>query len=601
MRLLHYIELENFKTFGNKQRIELDHPAVIIGPNNCGKTSVIQAIALWGLAMKTWHDARASSTAKERPGTSLNRLNILNVPVQKTRFFWHETKVRTGNNDIHLVITAGVAFRGRVEPVSMRFRNQGEDLVYCSLDESIRDNIELIAYAAKINVGLLYPMSGLEIEEPVLQPGRIGVLLGQGQTAQVLRNLCSMVYKSTPADWDEIVKLMHRLFQLKLGNPIENSRGAIDLSYSQSGVKEPLALSSSGRGFQQMLLIFAYLFSHKKSVLLVDEPDAHLEILRQKQVFVLLRDIATANQSQVVIVTHSEVILDAALETNLTLLLEGRADNLAKKTEIHESLKIYGTANYIRARQRGYVFYVEGSTDADILRALAIRLNHRAAGLWDETLNVYFVENVYPETSMESELEKVEGGFGITAKEHFDKLRKLLPGLSGLAILDNDGRSRQDFEDQSLRIRYWNRYEIENYFVTPRLLLGYVAKINPVRGLFSVDTGEADDVMSGLIQERVFGGSRADYLIWKNSASDAGRLIWEAKTQSVKLSTFAEEFFRRLRDRTGFEMLLTKGEFHKLVEFVEPESIPGEVSEKLDLIADLFKKAAAMVDVPRGI
>ena len=43
MRLLHYLEIENFKRFGEKQRIELDPPAVLIGPNNCGKTSVIQA------------------------------------------------------------------------------------------------------------------------------------------------------------------------------------------------------------------------------------------------------------------------------------------------------------------------------------------------------------------------------------------------------------------------------------------------------------------------------------------------------------------------------------------------------------------------------
>ena len=598
MRILHYIEIENFKTFGDKQRIELDHPAVIIGPNNCGKTSVIQAIALWCQAVKTWHTARESSAAHERAGTPLNRLNILNVPVQRTRFFWHETKVRTGNHDIPLVITVGVSFGGKVEPIPMRFRNQGEDLVYCSLDEKIRNNHELIAHVAKINVELLYPMSGLEIEEPVLQPGRIGVLLGQGQTAQVLRNLCLMVYQGSSTDWDKIVELMRRLFQLGLGIPVQNTRGAIELTYSQTGVKEPLALSSSGRGFQQMLLIFAYLFSHKRSVLLVDEPDAHLEILRQKQVFVLLRDIATENQSQVVMVTHSEVILDAALETNLTLLLEGRADNLAKKVQIHESLKLYGTANYVRARQRGYVFYVEGGTDVDILRALAVKLNHPAASVWDENVNVYFVENNYPEVSVESELEKVEGGFGVTAKDHFNQLRKLLPGLRGLAILDNDGRSRQDFEDQSLRIRYWKRYEVENYFITPNLLLGYVAKMNLELGLFAVDTGLAEDVLSGLIQERVFGGDRDDYLVWKNSASDAGRLIWEAKTQSVKLSSFAEEFFRRLRDRTGLEMLLTKGEFHRLVESADSAGIPREVKDKLDLIADLFQKAAAMADVP---
>ena len=47
MQLLHYLEIQNFKQFGDSQRIELDHPSVLIGPNNCGKTTAIQAIALW--------------------------------------------------------------------------------------------------------------------------------------------------------------------------------------------------------------------------------------------------------------------------------------------------------------------------------------------------------------------------------------------------------------------------------------------------------------------------------------------------------------------------------------------------------------------------
>lgn len=585
MRLLHYVELENFKAFGASQRIDLDHPSVIIGPNNCGKTSVIQAIALWGQAIRTWHEARSGSAALERTGAPLNRLNVLNVPVQRTRLFWHDTKVRTGNSDIPLVITAGVQYKGKVEPVRIRFRNQGEDLVYCYLDLSRSD---LIAYAAEINVELLYPMSGLEMEEPVLQPGRIGVLLGQGQTAQVLRNLCSMVYRQSPGDWAEIVGLMERLFRLKLDTPRENARGAIDLSYTQQGVKEQLALSSAGRGFQQMLLIFAYLFSHKRSVLLVDEPDAHLEILRQKQVFVLLRDIATNVQSQVVLVTHSEVILDAALDTNLTLLLGGRADNLAKKADIRETLKTYGTAHYIRARQKGYVLYFEGGTDGDILRALAVRLQHRAAELWDEAPNIFFVRNVHPESSWETELERVEGGFDVRPKDHFLGLRKLLPGLLGLAILDNDGANRTDSDVAGLQVRYWKRYELENYIVTPEVLLGYVASASVELDLFSIATADAESVLSGLILDRVFGGTSSDYNLWKGSSPDVARLIWEAKTQMLKLSAFAEEFFRRLRDKTGLEMLLTKGEFHRLVPFVDKDRVPLEVAEKLDLLADLF-------------
>lgn len=598
MRLLHYIEIENFKTFGNKQRIELAHPAVIIGPNNCGKTSVIQAIALWGQAVRTWHSMRSASDARERAGTPINRLNIQSVPVQRTRFFWHGTKVRVANTDIPLVITVGVEFQGKVEPVTMRFRNQGEDLIYCAMDESIRERTDLIAHAARINVELLYPMSGLEIEEPVLQPGRIAVLLGQGQTAQVLRNLCLMVHKSSPSDWEKIVALMKRLFQLTLGVPAENARGAIDLDYAQEAVKERLALNSSGRGFQQMLLIFAYLYSHKNSVLLVDEPDAHLEILRQKQVFVLLRDIAHENRSQVALVTHSEVILDAAIDTNLTLLLGGRADNLAKVADIKESLKLYGAAHYVRARQRGYILYTEGGTDIDILRALALRLNHSSLASWDEIPNVYYVENVHPTQTMETELERVEGGFGITPREHFNSLRKLLPTLSGLAILDNDGRSRVDYADTHLRIRHWKRYEIENYFITPQLLLEFVESRNPDLGLFSISREQAQLVMQEHILQWIFANNEQDFRVWQSAAADAAKLIWEAKTQTMKLSAFAEEYFRRLRDRTGLEMLLTKGEFHQLVGLVHPQNIPVEVTEKLDMIGELFIKAAPIVDVP---
>lgn len=347
MRLFHYLEIVNFKRFGDKQRIELDHPAVLIGPNNCGKTSALQAIALWSQAVKTWFDVRVNSSSKGKSrtatsGTGLNRLAIVSVPVQRTRYFWHNAKVRVGTQDIQLTITLGVWFDGKVIPFSMHFRNQGDELVYCLPDDATQDNVELIKYVAHLNVELLYPMSGLDTEEPILQSGRIDVLLGQGRTAEVMRNLCLMVYKDNPADWAQITTLMKRLFDITLGNPIETTRGAIELHYQQTAVKGLLDVSAAGRGFQQMLLIFSYLYSHKRSVLLVDEPDAHLEILRQRQVYVLLRDIATENQSQVVMVTHSEVILDEALDNNLTLLLNGRAADLTAKKDIKNTLKHFG-------------------------------------------------------------------------------------------------------------------------------------------------------------------------------------------------------------------------------------------------------------------
>jgi hypothetical protein len=382
---------------------------------------------------------------------------------------------------------------------------------------------------------------------------------------------------------------MQRLFNVTLSDPQETTRGSVELQYRQPGVKEALDVSSAGRGFQQMLLIFAYLYSHKGSVLLVDEPDAHLEILRQKQVYVLLRDIASENGSQVVVVTHSEVILDEALDINLTLLLDGRADDLARKQDIRNSLKHFGAEHYVKARERGYVLYVEGGTDVDMLRALAERLDHPVARQWDERINSFYVQNNYPDRNLEAELERVEGGFGVTPQQHFNGLRNLLPELRGLAILDNDGREKQNVLDGPLKIIYWKRYEAENYFITPDLLRRYAASQYPADDLFAQQALTAiDEVLDALVLKQVFDSAQADFDVWRQAGSEASRVLWEAKTERRKLSAFAEEFFRELAARLGGGLLLRKGELHRLITLVPPAAIPAEVKEKLDRLAEVF-------------
>jgi len=340
-----------------------------------------------------------------------------------------------------------------------------------------------------------------------------------------------------------------------------------------------------------MLLIFAYLYSHRRSVLLIDEPDAHLEILRQKQVYVLLREIAAENESQVVLVTHSEVILAESLDHNLTLLLAGQADNLAAKTEIKNALKHYGAEHYVRARQRGYVLYLEGGTDLEILRALARRLGHQVAAVWDERANAFYVQDNYPDPDLDAQLERVEGGFGVTPKKHFFAIRDMVPNLAGLAILDNDGQGRKDSDEGGLRIVYWKRYEGENYFITPEVLRAFVARQYRDMPLFGQFRSETNEVLDALILERVFAGRAHDFATWQSLPADAALLLWEARTERCKLSDFAEEFFRRLAELLGHAMLLRKGELYRLVEFVDPHRIPEEVSEKLNLLAALFAQA----------
>jgi ABC-type branched-subunit amino acid transport system ATPase component len=566
--------------------VELDHPAVLIGPNNCGKTSVLQAIALWSIGLRTWRAESENSRAEKRTGKALNRLSILSVPVPKTRCFWNNQRVSKRD----LVITVALEFEGRVAPMTMVFQHdRSDELVYCKPSKESLANESVLAAAAALDVSLLYPMSGISADEAIILPKRIDYLMGRGSTAEVLRNICLKIQQDSPEDWRQIVSLMRRLFHVDLGVPVENNKGAVDLAYTQLGVSAEMDLSLAGRGFQQMLLIFAHLFSHKSSVLLVDEPDAHLEILRQKQVFSLLRDIARRNRCQVVLVTHSEVVLAEALETNLTLILDGRPDDLAGKTDIRDALKHYGADHYVRARETGHVLYVEGGTDVDMLRAFARKKNHPATKLLDDgaRLNTYYLQDNFPEAepSSEANLQRVEGGFGLRPEQHFHALHRILPSLRGLAIQDCDGRNLSDGDEKGLKKVYWKRCEAENYFVTPELLRSEGRRVLSDLELFA---DQPEKTLRDLLRDMIFDGDDEDVANYERADESTRRTLWRAQTKNRKLSSFAEEHFRRLAKATGTPMAYTKGTLHELVERCDAATLDDEVTEKLDAVAALL-------------
>ena len=210
------------------------------------------------------------------------------------------------------------------------------------------------------------------------------------------------------------------------------------------------------------------------------------------------------------------------------------------------------------------------------------------ADLWDENANVYYVRDNYPEVDRDSEIERVEGGFGLDSAKHFFSLRPMLPELRGLAILDGNARQREDSAEGGLTTTYWRRYEIENYIVTPEVLRACASDAYRDLPLFDRFRRETDEVLDDLVLNQVFDGRERDFQTWKGMDAVAARLLWDARTERLKLSDFAEQFFRRLAAKLGHAMLLRKRDLHRLVDFMDAELIADEVSEKLDSLAGLF-------------
>ena len=51
--MLTKLTIRNFKLFDDVE-LELSDRVVLIGPNNAGKTSALQALALWEIGVKRW-------------------------------------------------------------------------------------------------------------------------------------------------------------------------------------------------------------------------------------------------------------------------------------------------------------------------------------------------------------------------------------------------------------------------------------------------------------------------------------------------------------------------------------------------------------------
>src|SRR5688572_4162486 len=86
--------IRNFKRF-NEANIELGKSVVFVGPNNSGKTTALQALALWDIGLRLWLAKRGGKASPEkRPGVTINRRDLISIPVPAADLLWHALHVR---------------------------------------------------------------------------------------------------------------------------------------------------------------------------------------------------------------------------------------------------------------------------------------------------------------------------------------------------------------------------------------------------------------------------------------------------------------------------------------------------------------------------
>ncbi len=573
--MLTKLTIRNFKRF-DEAVIDLAEPVVFIGPNNSGKTTALQALALWDVGLRAWLDKRGAQAAgpEKRPGVSINRKDLISLPVPNALLLWNDLHVRAttrgsgdrGTENVRIEIQADGLTNGTPWACGLEFDYANEESLYCRplrLEPGKNPPRMAVPEAcAGQRIAYLPPMSGLSDREFVKQEGEIGFLIGQGQTAQVLRNMCHdlCVGQDGAARWERVVTRIRSLFGVELLPPqLVSARSEITMSYREPAGAE-LDLSCAGRGLQQTLLLLAFLYANPKSVLLLDEPDAHLEILRQRQVFNLLADVAATQGSQIVAASHSEVVLNEAAGRGKVVAFVGRPHTLNDRgSQTLKALTDIGFDQYYQAEQKGWVLYLENTTDLDILRVLATKLNHPARRHL-ETPFLHPVATNLPQR----------------ARDHFFGLREAKPDLVGIALFDRLDRELQ--QGTALVEVMWRRREIENYFCTENVLLAYAAS-------------ETDNDLFGHAErERRVAAMRDAVREVSDALQKLGRPSpWSGEIKAT--DDFLDPLFKEFSKKLDVPLTLRKNEYHRLAAFIDPAAIDLEVGEKLDILLQVAERA----------
>ena len=529
--MIRKVVISNFKKFGQRQ---FDIPAhlVIAGPNNSGKTTLLQAIAAWSEIAFQWLENNPDLAREDDgnyPSTNLNLLRFHSVPLADFAHLWKNKRVKQAVSIWVYTEQWGIGFEIVFKEMELAVIRPARDAKEGDLEQYINDPLVPI---------YIPPLLGVDTKEAPFEPTVIPARLAQAQAGSVLRNLLLAVSRDS-GKWQKLQEIIRSFFGYELLSPSGGSE--ILARYRHSPQDTHYDLSSAASGFLQVLMVYASLLHKEASVVLLDEPDAHLHILLQDKIYRDLRDYARQSGSQLIIATHSERLINVA-DTESLRLLARELRKVGDKKNLIRTLSLENTEIMLAETEPG-ILYAEGRTDIDILKEWTTILNHRLLS---------FLEKPFWRPTAEEEKR-----FPI---RHFSALRLVISNFRGMELRDGD--KKKDSETRSppkgMERLYWERYEIESYLIHPQSIARFVK---------SIGGPDAEDKAVAYMKQQL------PPVVYDSPLENS----YEAKAKVI---------LSRIMQEAG--LVVKETDYYQIAAQMTQEEIHPEVVEKLDATAKHF-------------
>lgn len=444
------VRFHHFKGFRGYS-VYLRNFNVLVGPNNCGKSTILGAFRILAEAMRKAR-ARNPELIDGPDGETFGyTVDLSDIPVATENVFYNydESEAATvrfrlsnGNELLLFFPTVGVCY-----------------LICCPKEGPIRSTTEFKrAYNAPI--GFVPILGPVEHNEQLYQKEAARLALLTHRAARNFRN----IWHHYPENFDEFKSLIKSTWPgMDIEKPeIYSTPKSVQLHMFCPEERIPREIFWAGFGFQVWCQMLTYIIRGRDSaIFLIDEPDIYLHSDLQRQLLGILRSLGP----DILIATHSTEIITEA-ESDDLLIVSKRvksAKRIRNPSELQKVFQVLGsnlnpTLTQLAKTKRA--LFVEGK-DFQVFSHFAKKLGKmRVANRSD--FAVVPVE-----------------GFNPTKVKDFAEGIKITLGapISSAVIFDRDYRSNDEckliqtkLEGHCVFARIHSRKEIENFLLNPAVL-----------------------------------------------------------------------------------------------------------------------------------
>jgi ABC-type cobalamin/Fe3+-siderophores transport system ATPase subunit len=320
------ITVENFKAIA-KAKVELADVTILVGQNSSGKSSFLQALH-W--ACRCVADIKIQNN--QARSVAVQSLDYF--PTLDAKVVGHNKELREGRGDqedISVFVTLDFEENNERYSGTIPIKRGRNDAIQIDLrlDKKLPQNLYfLLSDRNRPFTAYIPGLAGIPSSEEKKSRQPVFRSAASGDANSVLRNICLLIKNTSPDDFELLESWVSKVLgATQLNVTFEEGdhfdiQALINTEKMDEGCWSPLELA--GTGVLQVIQIFSYLILFRPSVLLIDEPDAHLHPDRQEKLIRAIEEAAVDFSTQVILTTHSpHVIRTASDKVKMAWLADG--------------------------------------------------------------------------------------------------------------------------------------------------------------------------------------------------------------------------------------------------------------------------------------